>query len=173
MLYDFCYEMNGIKKIRIQIGISQQDLADYLDVVRSAVALAETERQQLPANALLKLDELYLKISPNNEGDNHLIATELSEQQNELQHFLQEDENINAKKVKQLQTQLNETKNNFAKAMHLLRGVRSLQQQLPNTVQHKKDLLWLAVIEAEAIEKIKSNGLVEQQKLQTKINALS
>lgn len=163
--------MNGIKKIRNELGINQQDLADYLGVVRSAIALAETDRQQLPANALLKLDELFLKIS---SGDDiHFTSTELNEQQNELHLFLQEEENANNIKARQLQAKLTNIKNNYNKALQLLQAVRSLQQQLPNTPSNKKDLLWLAVIEAEATGKIKQNGLVAQQKLQIKINALS
>ena len=163
--------MNGIKKIRNELGLNQQDLSDYLSVVRSAIALAETNRQQLPANALLKLDELFLKIS--SSDDIHLTTSELNEQQNELQLFLQEEENVNVEKAKQLQTKLTNIKNNYNKALKLLQAVRSLQQQLPNIPANKKDLLWLAAMEAAAIEKIEVNGLVAQHKLQIKINALS
>jgi hypothetical protein len=163
--------MNGIKKIRNELGLNQQDLSDYLSVVRSAIALAETNRQQLPANALLKLDELFLKIS--SSDDIHLTTTELNEQQNELQLFLQEEENVNVEKAKQLQTKLTNIKNNYNKALKLLQAVRSLQQQLPNIPANKKDLLWLAAMEAAAIEKTKVNGLVAQHTLQIKINALS
>ncbi len=163
--------MNGIKNIRENLFISQEHLAAYLNITRSRLAMAETNERELPANALLKLDELFLKIS--SEDDIHLTSTEINEQQNELQLFLQEEENANNIKAKQLQAKLTNIKNNYNKALQLLQAVRSLQQQLPNTPSNKKDLLWLAVMEAEAIGKIKQNGLVAQQQLQIKINALT
>jgi hypothetical protein len=163
--------MNGIKHIRENLFISQEHLAAYLNITRSQLAMAEASNRELPLNALLKLDELFLRIS--SEDDIHFTSTELNEQQNELQFFLQEEENANNIKAKQLQAKLTNIKSNYNKALQLLQAVRSLQQKLPNIPANKKDLLWLKVMEAEAIGRIIVNGLVAQHKLQIKINALS
>jgi hypothetical protein len=113
---------------------------------------------------------LFLKIS--SSDDIHLTTTELNEQQNELQLFLQEEENVNVEKAKQLQTKLTNIKNNYNKALKLLQAVRSLQQQLPNIPANKKDLLWFATTEAMALEKLSKNNLIVQKKVQLEIDAL-
>ena len=166
--------MNSIKQIRNQVGINQQDLADYLGVVRSAVALAETNRQQLPTNALLKLDELYFQIPIDFTALSiPLTATEIADQEAKLQFFLQERQNINEQKIKQLERQLKLLQTNYSKALKLLQAVRTLQQKTSNTAKNKKDILWLAAMEALAMEKININGLVAQQRIQTLINTLN
>ena len=166
--------MNGIKKIRNQLGINQQDLADYLGVVRSAIALAETNRQQLPIDALLKLNEFFLKL-PNDIAPQNipLAINEITKQETNLNFFLQEQQIINTRKIKQLQKQLIDLQTNYKKAVQLLQAVRQLKQQTSDTAKNKKDILWLSVAEAMAIEKIRANGLIAQQKIQTLINRLS
>src|SRR5688572_27891068 len=50
--------MSATSTIRQALGISQQQLAHYLGVSRSHIALAETSRRLLSTAALLKLHEL-------------------------------------------------------------------------------------------------------------------
>lgn len=71
-----------------------------------------------------------------------------------------------------MQNKLVVIKANYSNALNTLQVIRTLQNNLPNTKQNKKDILWCAAIEATMIEKINANGLVLQQKLQMQIDAL-
>ena len=52
--------MNTISLVRKSYGISQQYLAILLGVNRSVVAMAETNKRELPSTASIKLNELFL-----------------------------------------------------------------------------------------------------------------
>lgn len=47
--------MRSLQTIREELGLSQQELADYLGVSRSLIALSETGRRQLPFDVLQRI----------------------------------------------------------------------------------------------------------------------
>ncbi|GAB4403087.1 MAG: hypothetical protein OHK0053_27620 [Microscillaceae bacterium] len=51
---------NTLYQLRMALGFSQQDLADYLGLSRSMVALCENGHRSLPTAALLRLNDLVL-----------------------------------------------------------------------------------------------------------------
>ena len=55
--------MKGILQLRQNLNISQQELATYLNVTRSAIAMAENNKRDLPTDALIKVAELEASLS--------------------------------------------------------------------------------------------------------------
>jgi len=47
-----------MKHLRLSLGLSQQQLADELNVSRSVIAMAETSKRHYPEDFLLKIDGL-------------------------------------------------------------------------------------------------------------------
>jgi transcriptional regulator with XRE-family HTH domain len=50
--------MKSLKELRTQLGLTQQDLAEYLRVARSNVAKAEGGSRSLPSAALIKVGQI-------------------------------------------------------------------------------------------------------------------
>ena len=51
--------MNRIKKIREELGLTQQELADKLDGAKSTVAMYENETRKPSLEILMKLSEIF------------------------------------------------------------------------------------------------------------------
>lgn len=161
--------MKKQQTLRKNILLNQEQLAIFLDVSRSALAMYEAGERLLPTNALQKLSAIELAFNSNGTS---LIKPELQQQKNSLQAYTQQQKSVNKTKAKQLQKQLAALQDEYSKALQLLQVVRLLQQQTPQNSKTKKDHLWLAATEAMAIEKINNCGLVAQEKLQKQINCL-
>ena len=166
--------MNSLKNIRENLGLNQEDLAVYLNISRSLIAAVETNRKELPTPALLKLTALYQSLPQNIAAENlPLLATELSTQKNKLSNFLQENATKNLLQALLLKKKLMAMQNNYAASLKLLQGIRTIQKNLSNTKENKRDVLWLAAIEATTLDKIKANDLVQQKILELKIEQLN
>ena len=93
-------------------------------------------------------------------------------EKNKLNAFIQQLATKNLLQAQQLQKQLTAMQGNYAKALKLLQAIRTLQKNLTNNKENKKDLLWLAAMEATTLEKINANGLLQQEILALKIEQL-
>ena len=51
--------MNRIKKIREELGLTQQELADKLDCAKSTIAMYENETRKPSLEILVKLSEIF------------------------------------------------------------------------------------------------------------------
>lgn len=160
---------NIISTVQQQLNISKKDIADYLGVSKSFIGMVEQGKKNFSTNNLLKLTKLYLLSLQNNTA---YSTAEITAQEVELSNYLAKNNTINALKKKRLQLQLSQIENNYNQAITTLQTVRSLQNSLANIEQNKGDVLWCAVIEANAIETIKANGLIVQKKLEDRINML-
>ena len=166
--------MNAVKNIRESLGINQEDLAVYVNISRSLIAAAETNRKELPTPALLKLMALYQSLPTNIAAESlPLLAAELETEKNKLNIFIQQLATKNLQQAKQLQKQLTAMQGNYATALKLLQAIRTLQKNLTNKKENRKDLLWLAAMEATNLEKITANGLLQQKILALKIEQLN
>ena len=160
---------NIVGTLQQQLNITKKDIADYLGVSKAFIGMVEQGKKNLSTNNLFKITALYQLSQQNNTT---YSTAEINAQQAELLDFLENNNKINNLRKKRLQLQLSQIKTSYNNALKTLQTVRSLQNSLANTKQNKKDLLWCAVIEANAIETIKVNGLVVQKKLEDRINKL-
>lgn len=127
--------------------LNKEQFATFFDISRSALAAYEKGDRLLPTNASLKISAIELAL---NNTSTSLVKAELQEQKNSLQNDTQQQKNLNILNVKQ--KQLNALQNEYSKDLQLQQVVRLLQQT-PNNSKNKKDILWLAAIEAMAVEK--------------------
>ncbi len=138
------------------------------------LSLAEIGKRELPTPALLKLTELHQIFVQNDVLENlPLIDSELAIENSKLNNFLQENEAETLQQILQLQKQLTTVKLNYNNALRLLNAIKTMQNKLPNTQANKKDLLWLAAMEASIKTVIRKNGLVKQKQLELKIQNLT
>lgn len=159
--------MSAIQKLREGLGFNQNQLAIYLGISRSFLNEVEKSKKSLSIQHLNKLLQLEQFASEQNP---QLIATEMAEQNNALSVFLQQQTIKNTHKKRKYQSKLEEVKRNYLKAMHTLQTIRTLKNNLPLVA--KKDVLWCNFMEANALQQLKKNGLIVQQKLELKINSL-
>lgn len=156
--------INMITSLKKEMQLTQQDIADYLGVSRSFIGAVESNLKSFSAKHLIKLSNLYIQF---NKLETTYITTELAAQQNELNCFLQLQNNKQIYKKNKLQLQLAQIKNNYNVALQMLQTVRSLQVKAT-----KKDLLWLNVVEAVAQQKLLQNGLIVQKKFEIRIEKI-
>lgn len=165
--------MNDIKKLRGGLGLSQEQLAIYLNIERGLLSMAEIGKRELPTDALLKLNTLQQNIPKSIlPKTTHLVATEITQQKSNLQTFVQQLQQLFLQKALHLQKQLTAIENKYTTSVLLLQAIRKLQQQLPDTAKNKKDILWYAATEAMLVERINANSLIVQKKLQLQIESL-
>lgn len=157
--------MNAITKIKKDMLLTQQHIADYLGVSRSFIGAVETGNKSLSADSLMKLSNLYIQFKQNNTNK---ISKEIAEEENKLIVFLQQQSKAKQHQKLKLEKQLNTMQSNYNKALQLIQTARSLQ-----ATANSKDILCLQVMEATAIEILQKNNLVEQKKLEIKIEKLN
>jgi transcriptional regulator with XRE-family HTH domain len=68
------HTMNGIKIIRDYLGLTQQELAAFLAVSGSMLAMAETNKRLLPTQALVKLNLLDAQVQQPKALTNNKVA---------------------------------------------------------------------------------------------------
>lgn len=153
--------MNAIKKIKKETLLTQQHIADYLGVSHSFIGAVEAGNKSLSADSLIKLSGLYIQFKQNNTDK---IKREIAEEESKLIIFLQQQNTAKQHRKTKLEKQLNTMQSNYNKALQLIQTTRSLQ-----TNATAKDILCLQVMEATAKEILQKNNLVEQKKLEIKI----
>lgn len=156
--------MSGIKTIRSHFGLSQQQLAAYLDVSRCLLSLAETNRRSLPVAALLKLAALQKTAQAN--ASPLLLLPELQKKFTAQVAFEIKELQYQATV---LQRKLDTMKEKYGLAMQkkMLSTALQAQQKLPG-----KDAAWQQLLEAEAKAVLNNNHEGIQAILQIKINCL-
>lgn len=151
--------MNSIKKLREALGLTQQQLADYLSVTRSELSMAEINHRQLPGPAMLKMAALQQGMASNKSSR---AAAEINKQ------------TIKARNILSAQAQQYTLK--AAMARQKLELLQRRHQQCVRTLQavaacmsshlHEKDRLWLEVLERQTLKKMDACGLHVQSPLE-------
>ncbi len=160
--------MSGIQHLREKFGLTQQQLAVYLGVARSHLAMAEKATRSLPTSALLKLAVL--------EKSLHSKIPYPTPQLQELQHA---DAARIGRYVKKCMVMIAEQKNklaaletNYQQCQQVMLAIGCLHRQLPPGDAGKKERLWLELLEKQTLEKIKTCSYAGQVILQLRISAL-
>jgi transcriptional regulator with XRE-family HTH domain len=165
--------MSGIKIIRENFGLTQAQLAIFLNISTSMLAMAETNKRTLPTHALVKLHEL----------DAHMQQPVAHAKQKAINTHIQKHAPHHAKQLhahyKELlyQTALHKKKmdamqTKHAQALQALTLVHALHLKVAKQPIHKKDMAWLAHIEINASTTIKITHPTLQAHTQIKMNML-
>lgn len=162
--------------IRQQLSLTQQDLADYLQVSRSTINMYELGKRSLPTVAMMKLAQLEITFKEISD-DTRLVPAETAS-------YAAKDNN--AKHIAALQTKISQCRNTAsALQAHLqsmqqqynsiacmLFAIKERMQQLPVNMAGEKEKLVLEIQQYQFGQKIISVNREEQFLLQNEISLL-
>lgn len=159
--------MSGIKNLREQFGLTQELLAAYLDIPRSQLSMAESNKRDLSGTALLKLNDLEMALQQVSKQINPAIknAEDLKDQQLLMEKELQ---NLDDEITKQ-QKILEECQIKYNQAL-LKTSLAAYIEAKPSLT--KKDLSWLKVLKGDAEAIFKNYSADLQIILQIKLKSM-
>jgi len=118
-----------IKEVRAYYGMTQQGLADFLQVSRALLSLAELGERDLPAEAAKQVQRLYLAI--NNGGEPHL-GKEVKNIENKTKNLAIADAKhkvlVNSRKLSRAQRALAKFRSDNSRATRILASLESLRE---------------------------------------------
>jgi transcriptional regulator with XRE-family HTH domain len=163
--------MNGLKKLRTQMGITQQSMCELLGIPKQQLSLFELGLRSMPLSAFYKMNNLQLAfLSAETVTDTTVTAS--------LQLFEQEK----TKKLRQLladvtvqqmavQRRLVKMQQAYPKAMKTIQTAGLLLQQ-PATLQDRTFQLSLEIVRDDALKKAKACHPLVQSELQIRLAVL-
>ena len=155
--------MTSIKKQRLSLGVTQQELADYLDISRSHLAMAEGGHRELPLTAQAKLSALRRNMT----GDASVFINAEMQRQNEkarnMLHALAQDYN---RRSAAILYKLEKIRSRHRQYLKVLQSVSGVLTELPPGRENKKDRLWLELLQTQARHKMDGCGIGAQVLLQ-------
>ena len=159
--------MKNSKAIRIQLGMTQSEMANYLQINRSQMAMFENGKRDLSTQALVKLAEMELflvnyKNQPQNKSLPHEAAQLLKAEEILAQHQreLEYQQMVLQKKLEKFQ-------NNYQHNMQLLAFLTQLEEKNINADAILKS--WMAMTKITATRNIEANGLHHQLKIKLQL----
>jgi transcriptional regulator with XRE-family HTH domain len=155
--------MQRIKKLREDLGLSQEQMAIYLDVSRSALGMAEKGRRRLPTAALQKLAELQKAVHNNIPHEPKALQQQAAKDWAAVKRHAKQ----RMLRAYQLQQELTILQEQHGRCMRLWQALGHLKQAAPATHPRKKEQLWLEVLEADTLKKMAACSLGQQALLQT------
>ncbi|MES2650054.1 MAG: helix-turn-helix transcriptional regulator [Bacteroidota bacterium] len=152
------------KQTRDMLGLSQQELADYLGVSRNLYSMAEIDKRQLPTAALMKLTGLHASLTAAIEETKKLKTNAEKPDEKTVKLLAQHAKKcewqaaVNEKKLTQMKKQ-------FTAAEKLLETVEAMA----GNHQDEGDRLWIALQRLKAGKKLQRHGSFQQALLQWKM----
>ena len=164
---------NWIAGLRAHFNLSQQQLADFLSVNRSLVALAERNKRTLPYTALQKLNllEAVKNGSLSNAAEKQITATARVQYAIAVK-TLNKRIAVCQSNIELYEKQLKLAENKFQQAKNCLQLINSLPVPAAKNEEAKKDAKWMEVMELEAMGLMKKYGHQTQALLRIKIECL-
>ena len=154
--------------IREQLGLTQDDMAMYLQVSRGQLALYEIHKRDLPNAAKLKLAEIKFFLSlPTSE--NGMEFTHLKSQQEKMLSVLEHQLIIAQHKQIILQRKLETIEKKYSQGLTLLRVLKHLELKEKSEGQ---DTMLLQVLQSQTNRSIEKYGLHVRVKFQVKLQGI-
>jgi transcriptional regulator with XRE-family HTH domain len=162
--------MNGIKEIRLMLGISQSELAEYLSIPRSTLAMAETSQRLLPASSLCKIADLQVKINVNRGRRIDVLSKAEIKLSDELPAVLMTNrQNRCHLKLAVLQGKLKAMSNQYDQ---LTLGLEAVQNVLAEKPADAEDYVFWKWQQQRGLTKLEEYSLLRQDQLRLKIKML-
>ncbi|MCW3090885.1 MAG: family transcriptional regulator [Ferruginibacter sp.] len=160
--------MKASKIIREKLGFTQEEMAQYLSITRSLLALYENGRRDLPTAAFVKLAEIesFLTRSPPPKESSR---PHIKLQQKKAQKLLDDLAKQKVFKKELLNRKLVATQKVYDQHMLLLNLLDHLKSSNKRSATNRIHPAWLAIMEAKALEEIEQNGLHVQAMLEAQI----
>ena len=166
--------MDILERIRHKTGLSQYQMAEYLDVSRSTINLAEKGLRNLPREASMRADALLNTITENEKTANHkkkptandeAKAKKLSELAQEHNYKMQQCE----QKAKRLKRKLDKIKKQNLQVTTRQEMLTTLKEHFPDAKKKEVDETWTAY-QHVIIRKHLTNTIAEEERLQAEID---
>ncbi len=158
--------MKKLNSVRKNLGLSQFEMAQYLQINRSQLTMYEQGKRDLPTHALVKLAEMELflvndKAQPNtalpNEAEQLQKATAVLE---EYQKKWEYQQIVLQKKFENLQA-------NYKFNRLLLAFIAEKEEK--NSDANALEKSWIAMMKTTALHNIEANGLHHQAKIKLQL----
>jgi transcriptional regulator with XRE-family HTH domain len=159
--------MQGIRRIREVMELSQEQLAAYLGVTRSQLAMAETHRRDLPTAALIKLAQLEASLKNNIHHQQQTPQLHTTKDLAQIRQFAKKC----CREAELIQAKLERMQISYQHAQQTLLAVEQLQAQTATGKNNRKDLLWIELLHSKTIKKINRCCMAEQVKKRLMIQA--
>jgi transcriptional regulator with XRE-family HTH domain len=164
--------MNGLKKTRKELGLSQQAMADLLGITRQQLSLFEISKRSMPLDAFMKWNRLVLALQQLQPiQDAKALQQQQQQTQQHVKNLQQKLADIAYQRTR-LQRQLNNLQQKQPQTQLLLQLTSQLLQQ-PETEADRTFQLNLEILRDEALKKAKINSPYCQSELQTAIALLN
>ncbi len=154
--------MKNLNALRINLGLSQFEMAHYLQIHRSQLTMYEQGKRDLPTHALVKLAEMELFFLNYNAQSSKSLPLE-AEQLQKAAEILEKHQKEIAFKQTVLQKKLENLQTNYKYNIHLLEFLTELEEK--NTAANTLEKSWIAVMKTASLRKIEANGLHHQAKI--------
>lgn len=144
-----------MKNLRNKLGITQQELANYLQVERSLLAKHEGGDRRMPHIAMQKLRRLEIVV---NRKHNDVISVAAKESIKKLSETadkkLKREKNNLLVKAVQTERELQKARNNYQASLQSLAVIHQLLQNIPVGEEDPVDKHLLQMMEKKALKKI-------------------
>lgn len=154
--------MKNLNAIRINLGLSQFEMAHYLQIHRSQLTMYEQGKRDLPTHALVKLAEMELFLLNYNAQSSKSLPLE-AEQLQKAAEILEKHQKEIAFKQTVLQKKLENLQTNYKYNINLLEFLTELEEK--NAAANTLEKSWITVMKTAALRKIEANGLHHQAKI--------
>ena len=164
---------SGVKKIRQQLGMSQELMASFLGIGRPTLALAETGKRSLPTAALIKLNQLLHIPNQSNLAPSAKALAMLAKQDAKQRAQANRKMTSIQLKAKLLQQELTLMQQAYSQCSKALHTSAYLLPRLTNTQADKLDKDVLQLLELQSLQKLQHCGPTAQALLAIRINLLN
>ena len=154
--------MSAAKSIRERLGLSQDELAGYLNLSKAYISMVESGRRSLPTAAVVKigkLEQLLAGTLPAHKSAKAITNVQKGKATEHLDLYILGHQS----KAHQAAKALKAVQQEHGQAGKLLQVLRLLQKERGGT---PKERAWLTMMEAVAEEKLERHGMHAQVQLQ-------
>lgn len=158
--------MKNSKVIRTQFGMSQSEMALYLQINRSQLAMFENNKRDLPTKALVKLAEMELFLSHYKAQTTTTLPFETEPLQKVIAIFEKHQKKMEFQRLI-LQRKLDNLQANYQYNKQLLAFIT--EKEVKNAAANPLEKSWMALLKSTALRHIESNGLHQQAKIKLEL----
>lgn len=159
-----------MKNLRNKLGITQQELANYLQVQRSILTRHEGGYKRMPHTAMQKLRRLEIAVNRKHNSAISAAATESIKKLSEaIDKKLKKEKNNLLVKAAQTERELQKAQSNYKASLQSLAVIYQLLQHLPVEEESPGDKHLLQMMEKKALKKLSLYNPASQAVLQARL----
>ncbi len=165
--------MSDIKSIRESLGMSQALFASFLGMTRPTLALVETRRRTMPADAMIKLGLLLNTLATVSVSPSAKAISTLEKQAQEHRNLMGKHLQRCSLQADSLSSELEAMQEQYNQCMQALKVSSHVLSNSTNAEPENMDKETMALLEQEALRKMEECGPGAQAILSLRIMALN